>query len=274
MANRQSIAAALAILAACRHAAPEIPHPPPDSWIEPTTGMVFVLIKSGDFVMGSTAQEPGREPAELPHLVRVSKDFYLGRDEVTQRQWRRVMGGDPSHFTRCGADCPVEQVSWHQVREYLARLQRAGAAAGERFRLPTEAEWEYSCRAGTTTPFSTGANLTTLQANYDGNHPYDGFPTGIYREGPTPVGSFAPNAWGLRDMHGNVWEWCEDDFCPYPADAVTDPVGSCSSERKVIRGGSWYFDANSARCALRYTHQPADRGFSLGFRVVREVPPS
>jgi sulfatase modifying factor 1 len=159
-------------------------------------------------------------------------------------------------------------VNFQEVQVFLRRLN-AQAAGG--FRLPTEAEWEYACRAGTTTPFSTGMNLTTDEANVHGSYPYaDGKP-GVYRGGPTPVGSFAPNAWGLFDMHGNVWEWCQDWHCPYGG-SVTDPLGQCPSNLRVLRGGSWAFGADSARCALRYTHAPGDRGPSLGFRVARDGP--
>jgi formylglycine-generating enzyme required for sulfatase activity len=229
--------------------------------------MQFVLLPAGEFTMGSPESESGHEAVEVLHRVRLSRPIYLGRYEVTQGQWLQVMGSRPSHFADCGADCPVENVNAFEVEEFLARLRALG---GRRFRLPTEAEWEYACRAGTTTPFSTGANLTTGQANYDGRYPYPGFPVGDFLDRPAPVGSYPPNPWGLFDLHGNVWEWCQDDFCPYPADGATDPLGTCSSGLRVIRGGSWTFNADSSRCAVRYTHRPQDRGPSLGFRVVRE----
>ncbi len=219
--------------------------------------------------MGSPPGEAGREPSETPHRVRLTRPIEIGRCEVTQDQWTRVMGTRPAHFRDCGGACPVESVNWYEVRKFLGRLS---ALTGSKFRLPTEAEWEYACRAGTVTPFSTGENLTTAQANYDGRYPRAGAATGVFRDGPTPVGTFPPNPWGLFDMHGNVWEWCEDSYCPYDGAAV-DPVGACASPFKVIRGGSWYFDADSARSALRYKHRPEDRGPSLGFRVVLEVAP-
>jgi formylglycine-generating enzyme required for sulfatase activity len=240
----------------------------PSRWVEPVTGMELALIPTGTFTMGSPPSELGREPQEVPHRVEVSRPFYMGTTEVTQGQWQRVMGGNPSWFRGCGPDCPVERVSWHDVQAFLGRL---GDLSHHAFRLPTEAEWEYACRAGTTTPFHTGETLSTAQANYDGEGPYGDAPPGKFRRSPTRVASFAPNRFGLHDMHGNVWEWTQDWHCPYPASGARDPLGSCATDFKVIRGGSWYFDANSARCALRYTHRPQDSGFSLGFRVVMEA---
>ncbi len=250
----------------------------PTVWTDPTTGMAFVLVPAGAFTMGTPESEPGHQADEVLHRVRISRAFYLGRYEVTQGEWQRVTGGNPSHFLECGPRCPVERVSWYEVQGFLARL---GRLSGERFRLPTEAEWEYACRAGTSTPFSTGSELGAERANYDARYPLAGHSKGAYRERPTPVGTFAPNPWGLFDLHGNVWEWTADEHCPYEVapgsggdsgGEVVDPVGRCGAELKVIRGGSWTFDEDSARCGLRYTHNPRDRGFSLGFRVVREIP--
>lgn len=236
------------------------------------TGINLVEIPAGTFVMGSPATEQGRGADETSHEVAIGKRFFLGRDEVTQEQWQNVTGTSPSHFADCGARCPVENVNYAEVEQFLARVN--DGATEFTYRLPTEAEWEYACRAGTTTPFFTGANLTTDQANYNGTFPYGGFPAGLYRERPTAVGTFPPNAWGLADMHGNVWEWTSDWYAPYPAGSATDPHGPSSGEKKAIRGGSWYFDATSARCATRYTHSPGDRGFSLGFRVAADRVPA
>ena len=230
----------------------------PRTWTEPFTGMVFVRIAPGELVMGSPANEVGRQDDEVQHRAAIAKAFYLGATEVTQAQWLKVMGSNPSTFVDPAA--PVEQVTWHEVQTFLARLNARGAG---RFRLPTEAEWEYACRAGTTTPYAFGERLSTSQANYDGRYPLPGQPAGVFRASTMPVRSFPPNAWGLYDMHGNVWEWCATEYCPYPAQR-------CASRFKVIRGGSWYFGADSARSALRYTHEPHLRGFSIGFRVVRE----
>jgi formylglycine-generating enzyme required for sulfatase activity len=239
----------------------------PETWVEPVTGMEFVLLSAGRFEMGSPVDEPGHEAQELRHRVELSRPFWLGRHEVTQRQWRTVMGTEPSRFE--GDDrLPVEQVNAIEVDEFLRRL--GTGAPGESFRLPSEAEWEYACRAGTTTAYSTGPTLSTDQANYDGRYPARGQDVGRYRAGTTPVGSFPANRWGLFDLHGNVWEWTADKQCPYPAGPAVDPVVRCESALRVIRGGSWTFNADSSRCAVRYTHRPVDRGPSLGFRVVRE----
>jgi len=248
---------ACAIACGGRASAPTVAAP----WVEPSTGMAFVNVASGRFVMGSPADEPGREAQERQHDVTVSRPFWLGAFEVTERQWQQVMGGNPSRF-RGDDRRPVESVTWFEVQDFLARLTKRSAA--DRFRLPTEAEWEYACRAGTTTAYAAGPVLTHEQANFAQSPE-------LAAGGQTAtVGSFPPNAWGLYDMPGNVWEWTADEHCPYPDGPSTDPSPSCGSPLKVIRGGSWYFGADSARCALRYTHRPQDRGFSLGFRVVRE----
>ena len=238
------------------------------AWTEPVTGIQFVRVPAGRFRMGSPADEPGHEAWEVAHEVVLTHAFELGRTEVTQGQWEKVMGSNPSRFVDTGPQLPVEQVSWYEVHEFLDRLERL--SPGNRFRLPTEAEWEYACRAGTTTAYSTGATLSTDRGNYDGRYPLAGQDVGRFLGRPAAVASYPPNPWGLFDLHGNVWEWCEDDFCPYGPDGEVDPLRRCDSGRKVIRGGSWTFDADSARSAVRYSHRPQDRGPSLGFRVVRE----
>lgn len=240
------------------------------TWREPVTGMVFVELPPGRFAMGSPPSEPMREPGERLHPVEITHPCWIGRTEVTQAQWQRVMGGNPSRFGGVG-ELPVESVNWFEIEAFLERLN--GLAPGNRFRLPTEAEWERACRAGSATAFAWGDVLGPEQANFDAADPSPLAPRGPARGRPTPVASFPPNAWGLFDLHGNVWEWCADEPCPYPEAtdrAEVDPFRSCGSPLKVIRGGSWHFAADSARCALRYTHAPSDRGPSLGFRVVRE----
>jgi formylglycine-generating enzyme len=165
------------------------------------------------------------------------------------------MGYNPSAW-RGQRNLPVEQVSWEDVQEFLRRLNTEEGRTY--YRLPTEAEWEYACRAGGDNAYGAAAAITRAVANYDGTK-------------TTRAGSYPPNAFGLFDMSGNVWEWTSDDHCAYPAGAVTDPAGRCASGGKVIRGGSWRFGADSARCGLRYTHRPQDRGFSLGVRLAHEA---
>jgi formylglycine-generating enzyme len=228
---------------------------------EPLTGIRFVRIPAGSFVMGSAPDEPGHLPDEVAHRVVISRPLYMSATEVTQRQWQTIMGRNPSAFPKSGPNAPVERVSWNDVQEFLRRLNRRMNA---RFRLPTEAEWEYACRAGTRSAYSFGDSISSTQANYDGK------PAGSFRGSTAPVASYPPNRWGLYDMHGNVWEWCADEYCPYSASEERDPFRSCGSKYKVIRGGSWYFGADSARSALRYTHEPQLSGFSIGFRIVAD----
>jgi len=229
--------------------------PPLPRRVDPLTGMAFSRIPAGAFEMGTPATEKLREPQESLHRVTLSRAFYLAVHEVTQREWTRVMGVNPSNFPGC-PQCPVERVTYLDVQRFLERLNADGRWPG--FRLPTEAEWEYACRAGGDKAYGAAAAITRAVANYDGKK-------------TTPAGSFPPNAFGLFDMSGNVWEWTSDDHCPYPAGAVTDPAGRCASGLKVIRGGSWRFGADSARCGLRYTHRPQDRGFSLGVRLAHDA---
>ncbi|HPX10981.1 MAG TPA: formylglycine-generating enzyme family protein, partial [Syntrophales bacterium] len=165
-------------------------------------GMTFVLIPPGIFVMGSPPTEPQRFDDEVQHRVELTKPFYMQRTAVTQGQWKAVMKGNPSHFNGCGDSFPVEQISWEDCRRFIEKLNRREET--DRYRLPTEAEWEYACRAGTASPFNTGDCLSTDQANYNGNYPYRGCRGGKYRHCTVSVASFPPNAWGLYDTHGNV----------------------------------------------------------------------
>ena len=232
---------------------------------DPLTGVTFVELPAGRFTMGSAQDEKDHQADETLHDVELTRSFLLSRFETTQQEWRSVMGTNPSHFNDCGPRCPVENVTFTDVEQFIAKLNEREAAAppGDgvrlRYRLPTEAEWEYACRAGTTAAFSTGDALTPAQANFKG-------------KSTVAVGTFPLNPWGLADMHGNVWEWTSDWYGPYSDNrtANIDPHGPASGEKRVIRGGSWYFDADSARCALRYTHNPKDKGFSLGFRLAAD----
>lgn len=215
--------------------------------------MEFALVPAGSFVAGSPPSEAGHQGDEVLYPVRIATAFYVAAHEVTAREWTRVMQPSAPPLDASTALLPVTNINWHEAREFLDRIN---AGQPWRLRLPSEVEWEYACRAGTTTPYSTGPYLSTEQANYNGDFPLPGQPAGQNRQRVMPVGSFAPNAWGLFDMHGNVWEWTNDAY---------------DESRKVIRGGSWRFNADSARCALRYTHRPQDRGDSLGLRLVRDL---
>lgn len=251
----------------------------------------MVKIKAGSFVMGSPQSEARQYDDENQHRVTLTRDYWLGKYEVTQGQWEAVMGDNPSFFK--GDDCqqgilwyillghsgslkfkyanhPVEQVSWEDAKEFcdkLNRLYRGKLPKGYRFDLPTEAQWEYACRAGTTTALNNGKNLTDERYNcknldeiawYD----YKG------RERSTHVvGEKRPNAWGLYDMHGNVWEWCRDWYACYSGDAI-DPTGPVRGERgRVRRGGSWLNLARNCRSAYRIGDSPLRRGNQIGFRL-------
>jgi len=234
--------------------------------ISNSLGMKFVYIPPGTFTMGSPSNEPGRYDNERQHQVTLTKGFYMQTTEITQGQWMAVMGSNPSYFKNCGDSCPVEQVSWNDVQEFIRKLN--GREGSGNYRLPTEAEWEYAARAGTDTPFSFGRCLSTDQANYNGNYPLSGCPKGKYRKRTIAAASFFPNAWGLYDMHGNVWEWCQDWYGNYPSGSVTDPKGASSGSYRMLRGGSWYDGARYCRSANRYGGTPGRRGRYYGFRLV------
>ena len=233
--------------------------------------MKLVLIPAGTFRMGSLAAEKGRDDDEGPQRrVTLTRPFFMGVYEVTQEQYSAVMGSNPSHFK--GAKNPVERVSWSGAMEFCRRVS---VKTGRTVRLPTEAEWEYACRAGTTTPFHTGQTISTDQANYDGPGKLQGNVThgnakkGEYREKTIAVGSFKPNGWGLYDMHGNVWEWCNHWYVSSYAGADTrDPRGPSSGIGRVVRGGGWCYDARRCRSAYRNKCPPGRRYDALGFRVV------
>ncbi len=229
-------------------------------------GMKFVYIKLGTFMMGSPKEEPGHQDDETQHEVTLTKGFYMQTTEVTQGQWQAVMGNKPSYFKDCGDNCPVEQVYWYEAQEFIKKLnQKEGKNL---YRLPTEAEWEYAARAGTDTPFAFGKCLSTDQANYDGNSYLEGCPKGTYRGKPVSVGSLKANDRGLYDMHGNVWEWCQDWYGGYPANSVTNPEGPGTGSNRVNRGGGWFNNAVGCRSADRNGSSPDSRGSGIGFRLV------
>ncbi|GAK53549.1 All3226 protein [Candidatus Moduliflexus flocculans] len=243
-----------------------------DLWREPVTGMEFVYIPAGQFMMGSPESEEGRYDDESPlHKVSLAEGFWMGKYPVTQAEWQKIMGNNPSHFK--GERRPVETVSWNDAQEFLQKLNAtvgAGSEPAPTFRLPSEAEWEYACRAGTTTPFSFGETISTDQANYNGNYIYGSGKKGVYREQTTDVGSFPPNAFGVYDMHGNVWEWCQDSYASY-SETPTDgsAYGSLGDGKtKLLRGGSWLNQPSYARSAARLRLEPGFQDFYFGFRVV------
>ena len=243
-----------------------------DSWTEPTTGMVFMYIPAGRFMMGSPDSEEGRSSDEGPvREVRFAQGFWMGKYPVTQAEWQKIMGENPSRFK--GERRPVEQVSWNDAQAFLKNFRSLGDFGNLTPRLPSEAEWEYACRAGTTTPFYFGETISADQANYNGKYVYGKGKQGVYREQTTDVGSFPPNAWGLCDMHGNIWEWCEDawhsNYDGAPNDGRAWLVSGGSG--RVLRGGSWSRGPRYVRSANRSSHVPANRFGYIGFRVARTI---
>jgi formylglycine-generating enzyme required for sulfatase activity len=262
-------------------------------------GMKFALIPAGKFVMGSPPPEqdavwsllnaPHRaswEPhirGEQQHEVTMTRAFYLGVHQVTQVQWRAVMGGNPSWFCATGGgkdnvqgmnmdDFPVECVSWEDAQDFLTKLSalKEERAAGRRYRLPTEAEWEYACRGGLSSQtFHFGDSLSSTQANFDGNYPYGGAARGPFLERTCQVGSYPENGYGLKDMHGNVWEWCADWYDPgyYATSPVEDPAGPAEGSSRFYRGGSWRNFGWYARSAFRRRCPPGYRARLLGLRA-------
>ena len=220
----------------------------------PIAAMEFVQIPAGEFLMGSESEEAFSYMEQPVTRVRISQGFFLGKYEVTQGQWQEVMGSNPSFFDECGPDCPVEGVSWEDVQEFIGRLN--AAVGEERYRLPTEAEWEYAARAGTSG--DRYGNLDAI-AWYDGNS----------GDRTHPVGRKAPNALGLYDMLGNVFEWVGDWYGDYPGGEVTDPQGPASGSKRVRRGGGWIYYAGFCRASSRRNYSPGDRSFYLGFRLLR-----
>jgi formylglycine-generating enzyme required for sulfatase activity len=246
-------------------------------------GMAFVWIEPGTFMMGSPGCKPEEKELEIVafdidwivkeltrshdddeacredevwHEVALTQGYYLQTTPVTQGQWETVMGSNPSRFKDGGSDCPVECVSWFDAREFIQKLNEK--KEGE-CRLPTEAEWEYACRAGSETAYNFGADAKKL-----GDYAWHGKKSGIKTH---PVGQLRPNAWGLYDMHGNVWEWCRDWYGDYPADPVTDPNGPDDGEFRVLRGGSWASFALLCRTACRHKFPPRSRRGDNGFRL-------
>ncbi|MBF0451944.1 MAG: SUMF1/EgtB/PvdO family nonheme iron enzyme [Candidatus Magnetomorum sp.] len=243
--------------------------------------MTFVYIKPGSFMMGSPSDESNRDSDETRHKVILTKGYYLQTTEITQGQWTAIMGNNPSHFSKCGKDCPVEKISWDDVQEFINKLNRKEHTS--RYRLPTEAEWEYAARAGSEKAFANGgitekecgldSNLNRMGwycgnscVNYNGAY-YCSRCINSCKAGTHPVAKKLSNAWGLYDMHGNVWEWCEDRYADYSGSTETDPTGPSSGGLRVLRGGSWDNYARYCRSANRIRYEPGLRIYNLGARL-------
>ena len=239
--------------------------------------LTMVKIPAGSLLMGSPKDESERLEPEGPQHEVTLGSFFMAQTPITQAQWRAVAGWQklerdlkPDFSRFKGANRPVEQVSWFDALEFCRRLSQR---TGQRYGLPSEAQWEYACRAGSTTPFHFGATLTPELANYDGNYVYGNCPMGIYREQTIDVASFPANGWGLHDMHGNVWEWCQDhwhdsyNFAPGDDQPWLIPAAA-ADEPRLLRGGSWYSLPRGCRSAYRFHNQPVDAYFGVGFRVV------
>ena len=223
--------------------------------------VAFRWCPPGSFMMGSASNENGNE---TQHVVTLTMGFWIGETEVTQELWQKVMGYNPSYHTKEGP-YPVENVSWNDCQKFVKKLNNRSdvMAIGARFELPTEAQWEYACRAGTSGRYAGTGRLDDL-GWYNGNS----------RGTLHPVAQKKPNAWGLHDMHGNVWEWCSDWYGAYPSKAVTDPTGAASDDNRIQRGGCFWTSSQYCRSASRHGSPPVDSRAGEGFRLVVFLPPS
>lgn len=238
-------------------------------------GMEFVLIPAGSFIMGSPLDEAYRGVSEIQHPVTITRPFYMQTTEVTVDQWRAVLGRRWFARKRGAGDMPVVKVSWHDCQKFISQLNHTTSM---RFALPTEAQWEYAARAGSAEAFFWGGEINCDQAMF-ANNPmkYDRCVTtstssGLQSGQPAAVKSYAPNAWGLFDMHGNVWEWCQDLYHRYDTVSVVDPCETESGKNRVRRGGSWFGPGYSCRSANRAFGHPMSRLQNTGFRLVMIVP--
>jgi len=246
----------------------------------------FVQVPAGIFIMGSPGSEWGSRSDEQQHQVTFTRPFFLATYEVTQAQWTAITGSNPSYLYDC-PDCPVESITWFEAVAFCNGLsQQMGLppaytirdtvvtlnAGADGFRLPTEAEWEYACRAGTSAVFYTGECLNTEQANYLGYDPQKGCPKGMWRGQAVDVGSFPPNPWGLHDMHGNISEWCWDRHgFPGPG-PVVEPRGPETGTERLMRGGNWHDLGRNCRSAVRHKAEPNQRFTHVGLRLARSLP--
>ncbi len=229
-------------------------------------GMKFVYIAPGSFMMGSPEGEGGRYNNEMQHQVTLTHGFYMQITEVTQGQWKALMEDNPSFFNGCGNDCPVEQVSWNDAQQFIWRLNQLEGA--KKYRLPTEAEWEYVCRAGSTTAFSS-EGITELECSHDSNLADIAWFCGNSAKTTHPVAQKKANAWGLYDMHGNVAELCRDWYREYPPNQITDPQGPASGIDRIVRGGGWNDHGRHCRSACRGAISSGQSIYNMGFRLVR-----
>ena len=267
-----------------RPSSPPVNSPAPGSLRKNANGLEFVYVPAGDFLMGSSDAEIDEALAECNKFstgcerawysaespkrkVSFRTGFWITRYEITQAQWKSIMGNNPSKFKDCGELCPIENVSFDDAQEFIRRLNLGND--GFEYSLPSEAQWEYAARAGTATPFAYGNSLSSLQANFNGNYPYSSTKNKFIQK-TVPVGSYQPNAWGIYDMHGNVWEWTLDTYSSYvgaPTDGSPNIVAADSNLR-VLRGGSWYYFGGNARSAGRSAQANNAKDNGVGVRVV------
>jgi sulfatase modifying factor 1 len=226
-------------------------------------------IPAGSFMMGSPKAELERGDDETQHPVTLTEGYWLADTACTQSLWQAVMDDNPSDFK--GDELPVEQVSYDDCQTFI---KKANALLDGQLilNLPTEAQWEYACRAGTTTAFSFGNSLSPDQANYNGSNPYAKGDKGEYRETTVEVTAFKPNPWGLFNLHGNVWEWCNDFYGDYSSDEATNPTGPANGSWRVLRGGCWDFSGRRLRSADRGHGRPGSRNRDIGFRLSSGLP--
>jgi formylglycine-generating enzyme required for sulfatase activity len=223
------------------------------TFTSPATGAQFVLIAPDTFLMGD-------EESSSRHRVTITKPFYMQTTEVTQGQWKKIMGDNPSIFKNCGESCPVENISWLMAQAFIRKINQIERT--DKYRLPSEAEWEYACRAGTTTKYSFGNGIDELSdyAWYNKNSD----------NRTHPAAQKKPNAWGLYDMHGNVWEWCMDWQNDNPSNAATDSRTTSYAQHRVMRGGSWPNNPATLTSAFRGQDYPVVQSHDIGFRIVRD----
>ena len=233
---------------------------------------VFRWCEPGTFLMGSPENELERYGREVQHQVTLTKGFWIADTTVTQALWQVVMGDNPSYFK--GDENPVEKVSWDDAQAFIVKMNSLKTEL--KLCLPTEAQWEYACRAATTTPFSWGDQIDSSLVNFDGNNPYNNANKSEYRERTVAVKELPCNGWGLYQMHGNVWEWCQDRHGGYPSQSATDPQGPGSGDSRVLRGdarmlrgGSWIDRGRSCRSAYRSGYALSGRNYGIGFRLAR-----